>query len=293
MEQVFLAPPHYFMIETALACNLKCPLCAIGGAFTGRTSGILNYSKFLEIIEKIRPFAKYVQLHIWGEPTLNKDIYKMIQIISTFAQSNISTHALLLDAQKCSQLINSGVTDLIVSIDGVSQPVYEKYRVGGDVKTALRNLALLAHFNQLNGNNVNIIPQFILFKHNQHEAEGFAQYCQRIGLTPKFKAPYLRDSNFENSDYAEYHRPTFRDVESLRVAMKECNDPRSVFTILNDGSCVICCHDYSGKTTFGNIFESEVLEIWNSQSYLEYRKDVITGNAPQFCVEECQSWTLE
>ena len=72
----------------------------------------------------------------------------MIQIISTFAQSNISTHALLLDDQKCGHLINSGVTDLIVSIDGVSQPVYEKYRVGGDVKIALRNLALLAHFNQ-------------------------------------------------------------------------------------------------------------------------------------------------
>ena len=132
--------PTTFMVETALVCNLECPDCAIGGDMIDRTKGIMKPHAFTHIAEKIRPYAEYVYLHIWGEPTINKHIFDMIEVTSEFAKVNISTNALLLDEDKCERMINSGVTDLIVSIDGVSQEVYEQYRVGGDVKKAFETL---------------------------------------------------------------------------------------------------------------------------------------------------------
>ena len=286
--------PSTFMLETVLACNLDCPDCAIGGGLIGRPKGILKYDDFLTVVEKIRPYARYVYLHIWGEPTMNKRIYDMISLVREFALVNISTNALLLNKEKCQKLIESGVSDLIVSIDGVTQEVYEQYRVGGDVKTALESLVYLNFFNRKAGYLVNTKPQFIVFRHNQHEAVIFKQFCESLGLKPEFKAPYLRgDSKFQKSDIEKLHRPTFSDVDELRKMMSTCDDPRSVMTILNDGSCVVCCHDYEGQTTFGNIFEKSVEDIWHSRDYAAYRGRVCSGDAPDFCVNECMTWTLD
>jgi len=133
-----------------------------------RRKELLTFDRFKHIADKSRPFAQYYYLHLWGEPMLNRSILDMIRYVSNYAKANISTNALLLSKALCEDLITSGVTDLIVSIDGMSQEVYSKYRVGGDVEVAKERLAWLQEANIRNGNRVAISPQFIVFKHNQH-----------------------------------------------------------------------------------------------------------------------------
>jgi len=284
--------PRTFTIETALVCNLRCPECAIGGGMITRAKGLLPFEQYQIIADKMRPFAKYVYLHLWGEPLLNKEIFKMIRYTAGFAKTNISTNALLLDEEKAEALITSGVTDVIISIDGMSQGAYEQYRVGGKVEDALAALKLLQKTNAAHRNPVNLIPQFIVFKHNQHEKELFRQYCHSIGLNAFLKSPYIRTGSgkFEKSDYPEHWRQEYPDVAAQREGMRECNNPKEVFTMLVDGSCVICCHDYSRATCFGNIFKQDVLEIWDSPAYRQYRWDILTGNASDFCVNHCMSY---
>ncbi len=284
--------PKTFTIETALACNLKCPECAIGGEMIGRAKNLMRLDKFKIIAEKIQPFAEYVYLHLWGEPLLNKQIFEMIKITSQFAKTNISTNALLLDREKAERLITSGVSDIIVSIDGFTQEVYEKYRVGGNVIDALERLVWLQEFNIKNGRRVSLSPQFIVFKHNQHEVPQFRDFCRSIGLEPAFKAPYIRNesSTFEKPDFTELHRKEYDSIATLRSAMSHCDNPRSVFTLLSDGSAVVCCHDFDRFTYFGNIFEQDVMGIWNSPEYREYRWDILNKKAPRFCLEKCMTF---
>ena len=135
--------PEIFAIETILGCNLKCPECAIGGNFVSRKKGWMTFIKFKLIADKIRPYCKYLYLHIWGEPMLNNDIYQMIEYASTFTRTNISTNGKSMTDKNAEMLIRSGVNDIIVSIDGVSQNVYEKYRVGGSVQKAINSLKML------------------------------------------------------------------------------------------------------------------------------------------------------
>ncbi len=287
--------PETFTIETALACNLKCPECAIGADVIARTKNLMRFDRFKLIADKIRPYARYVYLHLWGEPMLNKQIFEMIEHVSEFSRSNISTNALLFDEVSAERLITSGVSDVIVSIDGFTQEVYEKYRVGGDVSRAFDGLRMLRDANLRHGNPVQLIPQFIAFKHNQHEMDDFREFCAGLGLSPSFKAPYIRndDSQFEKPDDPRLRRPEYATEDSLRLAMMECSNPKEVFTIHSDGSVVICCHDYDRITCFGNIFEQDVLEIWNDPEFRRYRWNVLSGNAPSFCVKGCMTWTLE
>ena len=284
--------PTTFTIETALACNLRCPECAIGGEMIGRAKNLMRWETFKTIADKIRPHAEYVFLHLWGEPLLNKKIFEMIAYTAEFARVNISTNALLLDEEKADRLIRSGVSDLVVSIDGFSQEVYEKYRVGGDVAQALRALTWLQEANIRHGSKVGISPQYIVFRHNQHEAGLFKDFCNSLGLQPAFKAPYIRtgEGDFENPDIPELCRPEYDTLDALKNAMKTCSNPKEVFTMLSDGSVVVCCHDYDKFTCFGNILEQEVEEIWNSEKYRAFRWDILTGNPPSFCLEKCMTF---
>lgn len=285
--------PGIFTIETTLACDLRCPECAIGGGMIKRSKALMSFEQFKIIADKIRPYARYVYLHIWGEPLLNPDIFRMISYTARFARTNISTNGMSLTREKAEALISSGVSEVIVSIDGVSQEVYEQYRVGGEVRKAFEALAILNEVNVQHGGRVAISPQFVVFRHNQHEMEEFSQRCAVLGLQASFKAPYLRTgSRFSYGDFPEFQRSQFDDVTQLRTAMRECQNPREVFTVLVDGSVVICCHDYAGVTCFGNIFRQEVMAIWNSPEYAGFRKAIMEGRAPDFCVNNCMTWIM-
>jgi MoaA/NifB/PqqE/SkfB family radical SAM enzyme len=287
--------PSTFAIETSLVCNLKCPECALGGNMIDREKGLLTFERFKIIAEKIRPFAKLIYLHLWGEPMLNPDIFSMIRYATSFASTHISTNALTLDGVSAEELIGSGVSEILVSIDGATQQVYQIYRVGGNLQKALNALKKLQRLNVSHGDKVKIVPQFIVFKHNQHEMKQFEKICGELHLEASFKAPYIRNdhSHLACADDPRYIRPHFPTVSDMRFAMTGCQNPKDVFTILLDGSVVACCHDYKRMTCFGNIFDQDLLEIWNSRKFRQFRWDVLTGNAPKFCLTECMSYFLE
>ncbi|MCK5138491.1 MAG: radical SAM protein [Thermodesulfovibrionia bacterium] len=282
--------PEIFVVETVLGCDLKCPECAVGGNFITRKKGHMTFEQFKIIADKIQSFCKYLYLHLWGEPMLNRDIFKMIEYASAFTATNISTNANSLTEEKAKKLIASGVAVIIVSIDGVTQEVYERYRVGGSVEKALKGLEMLQHFNIKAGVKVRIIPQFVVMRHNRHEVEKFREHCEILGLVASFKTPYIRNRQSHFRPVSDYMRPYFNDLMSLRDAMTRCVSVRNVFNILLDGSVALCCHDYNGVTAFGNIYKQGVIQIWEEEGYSNARTSIAAGNALKFCVENCKTY---
>lgn len=295
--------PSIFTVETVLGCNLSCPECAVGGGLITRQYGFLSYENFVKMADKIRNYCDYLYLHLWGEPMLNPDIIKMIKYASKFTQTNISTNANTLTEQSINNLLNSGVSDIIVSIDGVSQDCYSLYRKGGDVNRALQSLSLLVKYSECASHSLmkkilqklklikklpNIIPQYVVFKHNEDEMDKFIEYCKFINITPTFKAPYIRNnSQFLYSNNQLYQRNIEKHEENRKKAMRCCTDMQRTFTILLDGSVVACCYDHNGITTFGNIFEQTVEEICQTEAYQRFCTERSNGRAPAFCLEHC------
>ncbi len=279
--------PTLFSIETMLGCNLGCVECAIGAGLVRRKYGYMRFEQFAVIAEKIKPYCTYAYLHLWGEPMINPDIIPIIQLASTFTKTNISTNANILDESLAEKLICSGVTDIIVSIDGMSQRTYGIYRRRGNLSKALLGLTYLVKFNMLTGGKVNIISQFVVFDHNKHEMEKFYNFCKEIGLDPSFKAPYIRNNSYlQYSGIQQFERKICDDEEVRKKNMSTCNVDDS-FTILLDGSVVACCYDHNGKTSFSNIFFHSVEEIWNNEKYSAFRNNLKSRNTPSFCTADC------
>ena len=293
-EKVGKKYPKTFTIETVLGCNLRCPECALGGEYITRERGYMSFDRFKIIADKIRPYAEYLYLHMWGEPLLNKDIFQIIEYASQFARTNISTNGMLVTEEVANNLVEAGTSDIIVSIDGMTQEIYELYRKGGNVEQALLALKYIVEAKKKYCSKVNIVPQFIVFEHNQSEMDAFKRYCERLGVQAVFKAPYIRQGGiFKNSSLEKYIRTPFCDKDKYEKAILNCDAFFCEFTIDISGNVILCCYDANSEIIFGNIFEQTVDEIYygeNRQKFLENVKE--RKLCPDFCKNNCLLYTL-
>ena len=266
--------PTVFYVETVLACNLACPECVIGVDSVTRTKKIMKLDEFKIISKKLEKHANLIYLHKWGEPLMNKNIFDMIEISSKYAHTHISTNGMLIDEKKAEKLITSGLGTLIISIDGYSQNVYEKYRIGGKVEKVLENIKLLNKINNYYSNPVTILPQYIVFDHNYDEVEDFKKFCENLNLRFIFKKPYIRyGDKVKESNDPKYQRKKYLNEKEHLDAISKCPHAHSTMTITANGQLLLCAQDYNGDWNIGNILDSDttVESLWNN-SYLQIRK---------------------
>ena len=90
-------------IEITNVCNLSCNFCPK----TGRKLQFSDEEKFKEIIEKVKPYTDHVYFHLMGEPLLNKNLARFLEICyENGLKVNITTNGTLLEKEKDS-LINA------------------------------------------------------------------------------------------------------------------------------------------------------------------------------------------
>lgn len=70
--------PYEYFIDIGNICNLKCPLCPTGTNSKKRNKKIMSFDVYKKIFNKIKKYAFLVKLYNWGEPFLNKDLFKII-----------------------------------------------------------------------------------------------------------------------------------------------------------------------------------------------------------------------
>ncbi|NOY23338.1 MAG: radical SAM protein [Acidobacteria bacterium] len=121
-------------------CDLDCRICPSKDNST-KARQLLPFETFKKFIDEAGETLLYVILWSWGEPILNPDISKMARYA---ADRNIlsvtSTNLNQLDNVKANELVHSGLTALIIAVDGVTVESYEKQRRGGDLKRVLENI---------------------------------------------------------------------------------------------------------------------------------------------------------
>jgi MoaA/NifB/PqqE/SkfB family radical SAM enzyme len=120
-------PPRNIFIEVTNHCNLLCETCP--RTFTTyEDPRTLSWANFLRIVDQFPEMERAV-LHGIGEPLLNKDLPRMIAHLKERGVYVLfNTNATLLNDSWSVRLIESGLDELRVSIDGANPQTYAAIR---------------------------------------------------------------------------------------------------------------------------------------------------------------------
>lgn len=283
--------PFTLGIETGNICNLKCPLCPTGRDDPAMKKGFMELSLFEKMIDELKDSLLLINLYSWGEPLLNPDLIEIIRYaksvkkdikIITSTNLNIKNDALL------ERLIKSGIDEIIVSCDGATQNTYEKYRAGGDFNLLMCNIKYLVSLKEKFNSGVNIIWNFLVFKHNEHEIGEAKRLAQSLGLPlclGKMRT-YMKDEILKPHsesirkykdwipDKAEYSAYDKEKCATKKV-IRTCRKPWQEISINWDGKVFPCCAVYGDEFSFGNARGNNIRHIWNNDMYREARRQII------------------
>lgn len=291
--------PPIVMVEPTNICNLKCPMCPSGNGDMARPRGRLDLENFKKLMNDIGPYVYQIQFWNQGEPFLNKQFLDMVAYAKRFGvmtQTSTNGHFIrsLNDARA---IVQSGLDQIIFSLDGTNPETYAKYRVGGDfnlVMQALENLSQAKH--QLKSKRPLIELQFLIFKHNLNELKHIVEIAQQNEVERiSFKTAqiYSDEQGFEFlPENEQLNRYQFDGQHfSLKSDLPNWCKRLWLNTTINwDGSVSPCCFDKDSDYAMDFIFNHSTpfKRVFKNEKYMAFRRRVLTNRK---AIEMCSNCT--
>ncbi len=260
--------PITIVIDPGNVCNLFCALCITGQKKSLRPTKLLFLSKFKKILKQFSRWAVQLDLYNWGEPLLNKDLFKMISFAKRKGLFVVtSSNLLLLTPITARKIITSGLDRLIVSLHGASPQTTQIYMKGGDFNKAIANIKLLANLKKkMKSKTPKIIWRYVVSSHNELEIEEAKKLAHDLGVVLELLPlnldiglePQQIKYNFkQHVDWLPKAKP-FR-LYNLKTGKPinrslDCFWPWEIVSINSDGGIQPCCAYSNPQFDFGNIF---------------------------------------
>ncbi|MDX9695896.1 MAG: radical SAM/SPASM domain-containing protein [Bacteroidales bacterium] len=274
--------PYAVSIETSAICNLKCPECPTGNKSLKRKQGVMSYSDFEDIIDQIKNYAVYVNLSLQGEPFLNKELLKMIQLADkNNILTSLSTNGHFLNYDTALEIIDSGLKRLIVSLDGTDQETYEKYRKGGSFNSVIDGIKILSSIKaKKQVKYPEIVLQFIVFNHNEHQLNKIKELGKNLGVNKvELKSAQITNPESINSipSINKFSRYTIKNNKlKLKSNQKNrCFRIWETIVITWDGTIIPCCFDKDANYSLGNMKINNIFDVWKSLAFNNFRKNIL------------------
>jgi radical SAM protein with 4Fe4S-binding SPASM domain len=289
--------PVALAIEPTTSCNLRCPECPSGLRSFTRPTGMLETKLFENVITELKDALMYLTFYFQGEPYLHKDFLEMVKFASNNGiYTSTSTNAHYLNYENAKATIKSGLDRVIISLDGTTQDTYQQYRIGGSLDKVIEGTKnLIAAKRELNSSTPHIIFQFLVVKPNEHQIAEAKDLSKTLGVDEiRFKTAQIYD--YENGSglipgndkYARYKKNRQGKYEIKNKLLNHCWKMWHSAVITWDGLVVPCCFDKDAEYRMGNVSKNSFKDVWMSEKYLSFRKQLIGSRKN---IEMCKNCT--
>lgn len=289
-----LSQPSGLMLEPANVCNLDCTGCWTNDPAQRDRAHFLSTAHFEKIMRDLGSYLQVIWLWGWGEPFLNKNIYRMIR---RAREKNIvvisSTNGTLpWDTRELEELVNSGLSKLIVAVDGLDQETYSKYRINGRLELVLENIRKLVETKKRLGSTAPLINmRMVVMAHNEHQTGELVSLGKSLGVdivSFKSMCDYRkgdRNAAFPaNKKYLRYDFDTPRGADASRERYY-CYRPWRRLEIFADGAVTPCEFDLDRQFLLGSLDDTAPLTgLWNNPVMQGFRRQFMAGaDSIPFC----------
>ncbi len=294
-KNILWGRPSILTIEPTNLCNLRCPLCTTGNGEMTRVRGHMQPETFQQILDKMGRDIFFLLLYHQGEPYLNTHFLELVRMAK--AQNiycTTSSNGHYFDDETIRATIASGLDSMIVSIDGVAQKSYEKYRVRGNLQKVVEGSRRFMEIKKELGKKTPLIAwQFLVMKHNAHEISEIKRLAKEVGVDRLLIKTIEVRSKEEAAEWLpedeKYRRYKFDGsrLEAKNSDKQSCPRPW-LSTLINwDGSMVPCCFDKNGQYEMGNLTEAGDLEsLWKGDAFERFRTQLATDRKS---IEMCRN----
>ena len=295
-------------VEPTTACNFKCTMCAVSMPdFTAKNMNIETFKKAIDD----NPQLLKIKLQGLGEVLTNKQFFDMVKYAKTKGiVCETTTNGSLLNSKNINLLRDSGMSRIMVSIDGATKSTFEEIRVQSNFKVVVDGARQLIKQCNKKFLRPQISAWCVLQNSNYHEIYEIFELCRDMGfddlsyqiqLTSWGGQEYWLDAN--KSKQINFNAEQVQnDVEKLKSLArdknfalhiyegnaltfeKQCEWPFRTSHITADGSIVPCALISDPEVvTLGNINEESYSTIWQSKDYKEFRENIKNNKLDDYC----------
>lgn len=258
--------PPALEIEVTNRCNEDCIMCPRHQMT--RPFGNLRMELLDKILDEVKGEVELINLFHFGEPLLHPQLGEMIRRCKASGiRTMVTTNGTLLTEKRATELVNSGLDMLVISLDAASADVYSRIRLLGNFDSVIKNVEAFLLLKEQFGRGPYTQVQLVSLQTNHHEIEAFVKKW-------KGKADSVRIKNFYNTANIG---PSIDQPDISRKHAKPCVMLWREPVILCDGTVLPCCVDMIGEKPIGNINEKTLMEIWNDSPITEMRQTHIDG----------------
>lgn len=295
--------PPVLAIDPAATCNLRCVACPAGNAPAAPFKN-MDFSAYTQVIDQVAPDALAVFLYVVGEPFMNKDLALFIEYAHRRRlYSMVSTNGHFIHTpEQAERIVKSGLDELIISISGLSQAVYEKYHRNGRIAVVLKTLdELVAARARLKSKTPRINIRYLKFWYNLEEcsqakahvmragADAFVARTARGDIAADILGPQLAAAVEEyQKDFLVPSLPASQPVSQPRY--RRCLWPWLIGVVNWDGALAPCTqypwtNDVNAPNYLGNAFGAGGFRgAWRGNRIAAFRKRLLNKNQlPEFC----------
>lgn len=283
--------PKYFTIETSNNCNARCIMCPKGkkGLKERQFMGDALFDKIVSEIQGYHKWIEMICLNSDGEPLLDREIASKIRKLKGIGikHVNISTNAQLLEEAKIQELLESGLDDIRISMDGHSKETFEKVRRGLDFEVVKGNVLKLIQMRDRARSSMEIRVRMVELEENIGERKEWLDFWKdKVGERDKVQLMPMHSWSGKILDEGISQIEYYAD--------KPCISVFSSFTINYDGIVQLCDSDIEQQMVMGDVKEASIQEIWQGEKF-EYARSLHANaerNRIQIC-QGCDHWSRD
>ena len=294
-----LPTPSKVRLEASSCCQLHCRSCPISRRRAFPTlrawlskgekvpvigRGWLRFADFKGLVDG-NPGLKTIELSNYGEIFLNPELLEIIEYAAargvTLTADNGVNFNTVSDAV-LEGLVRYRFGSLSVSIDGATDSVYRRYRLGGSLPTVLDNLRKLHQYKERYGSPLPTLQwQFVVFGHNEHEIAAAKELARAFNMEFFLKLSWdrkfspLRHPELLRREVGVASHQEFRELFGYSSTYGICHQLWDEPQINWDGRVLGCCCNYWGDFG-GNVFR-DGLEAALNHPRLLYAREMLAG----------------
>ncbi len=292
--------PFAIGIAPSDICNFKCIYCNQATEKGIADARILDYNDFLVIAKQVEDLVnssneslKIIRFIGNGEPLINKDLPKMIKLLSDknlASRFEVTTNGSLLTHEMSDALIDAGLTRLLVSIQGVTE---EKYRdiCGYKINFEKFKEQLQYFYLKSRGKCTLFIKTVNVAIDSEEEEKAFFDMFQHIcdDICVENIIPSSEGVDFNSMLSEEEFAKTRYGIEFKE---KICCDTMFMYMNIHSNGDVDCCGCIYPPLYIGNVYKTPLSNIWNGKKHREYMVKHLTKKRCEIGVcSKCESIT--